>query len=140
MYSPSTKKRMPYTLGSDGTGVESDRCDGNFFDGIIVRAIGCMRLIATSEIGVYDGRGNSIGRGQLFIVAGRGQGGIWWAGVARRLHQAGRSRKWCDCCFPKATRSTGHRVYRAAGLVGCRIFYIRYKQIPTGQNIAATED
>ena len=84
---------MPYTFASDGLGVESDRCDGNFFDEIIVRAIGCMRLIATSEIGVYNGWGNSIGRGQMFIVAGRGEGGSWWAGNARRLHQTERSRK-----------------------------------------------
>ena len=135
-----TKKRMPYMPVSDGLGVESDHCDGDFFDGIIVRGIGCRRPIANSEIGVCKGRGNSIVRGQLFIVAGRDEGGFCWAGVARRLHQAGRRRKRCGCCFATATRSTGDRVYRAAGLVGRRIFCIRYKQIATCQNIADRHD
>ena len=140
MHLSSMKKRMPYMLGSDGLGVESDCCDGDFFDGIIVRGIGCRRPIANSEIGACKGRGNSIVRGQLFIVAGRVEGGICWAGIARRLHQAGRRRKRCGCCLATATGSTGDRVYRAAGLDGLRIFCIRYKQIATCQNIADRQD
>lgn len=131
---PARRSECPTCREAMGSAWNQTTVMGIFFDGIIVRGIGYRRPIANSEIGACKGRGNSIVRGQLFIVAGRDEGGFCWAGVARRLHQAGRRRKRCGCCFATATRSTGDRVYRAAGLVGRRIFCIRYKQIATCQN------